>query len=238
MPASQRSFPSDNRRRQPTQERAQRTIEAIFEATAQIVEGEGEAALTTNKVARRAGFSIGTLYQYFPSKEAILLAMIQRERRRVMDRLQALMQAAVAEQRPVSAVLADLVHLLVESFGSGPRSRRAMIRLAWRLDHHEDITQALREASEHHAVALMALKDPTLRAPDPTWMFVATRAVMGVIRSASLEDSPLLGTPAFEAELVRLVWGLMRLDPATPAPPAVVAGAPALSAAASASAQA
>jgi len=228
MPASQRPVPSDTRRRQPTQERAQRTIEAIFEATAQIVESDGEAALTTNKVARRAGFSIGTLYQYFPSKEAILLAMIQRERRRVMDRLQALMQAAVAEQRPVQAVLADLVHLLVESFGSGPRSRRAMIRLAWRLDHHEDITQALREASEHHAVALIALKDPALRAPDPTLMFVATRAVMGVIRSASLEDSPLLGTPAFEAELVRLVWGLLRLEPpaADPVAPAGAGSSP------------
>ncbi|MDD0810183.1 TetR/AcrR family transcriptional regulator [Curvibacter sp. RS43] len=217
MPAPRRTAAPPTRRRQPTQERAQRTIEAIFEATAQIVEADGDAALTTNKVAQRAGFSIGTLYQYFPSKEAILLAMIQRERRRVMDRLQAMMQASVAQRRPVQEVLAELVHLLVESFGSGPRSRRAMIRLAWRLDHHDDITQALREASERNTLALIALQDPSLRAPDPALMFVATRAVMGVIRSASLEDSPLLGTPAFEAELVRMVWGLLRLDPA-PAP--------------------
>lgn len=222
MPTARRPAAPATRRRQPTQERAQRTIEAIFEATAQIVEADGDAALTTNKVAQRAGFSIGTLYQYFPSKEAILLAMIQRERRRVMDRLQAMMQASVAQRRPVQEVLAELVHLLVESFGSGPRSRRAMIRLAWRLDHHEDITQALREASERNTLALIALQDPSLRAPDPALMFVATRAVMGVIRSASLEDSPLLGTPAFEAELVRMVWGLLRLDPA-PAPSPVSA---------------
>lgn len=86
-------------RKLPTQERAQRTIETIFQATAQIVEGEGEGALTTNKVAKKAGFSIGTLYQYFPSKEAILLAMINRERRRVLDELQAMMKRAVAERR-------------------------------------------------------------------------------------------------------------------------------------------
>ncbi|MBV8619854.1 MAG: TetR/AcrR family transcriptional regulator [Curvibacter sp.] len=212
MATTRRVPPSENLRRLPTQERAQRTIQAIFEATAQIVENEGETALTTNKVAQRAGFSIGTLYQYFPSKEAILVALIQRERRRVMDRLQTMMREAVDQRRPVREALQDLVHLLVESFGSGPRAKRALIRLAWRLDHHDDITQALREASERNAVALAAMQDPQLRSPDPTMMFVATRAVMGVIRSASLEDSPMLGTAAFEAELVRLIWGMLRLD--------------------------
>lgn len=61
---------SASMRKLPTQDRAHATIEAIFQATAQIVETEGEARLTTNKVAQKAGFSIGTLYQYFPGKEA------------------------------------------------------------------------------------------------------------------------------------------------------------------------
>ncbi|WP_353193840.1 TetR/AcrR family transcriptional regulator, partial [Pandoraea pnomenusa] len=74
-------------RKRPMQARAQHTVETIFEATAQVLDEEGEAALTTNRIARKAGFSIGTLYQYFPTKEAILLAMIARERRRVMDEL-------------------------------------------------------------------------------------------------------------------------------------------------------
>lgn len=197
-------------RKLPTQERAQRTIEAIFQATAQIVESEGEARLTTNKVVARAGFSIGTLYQYFPGKEAILLAMINRERRRVMDTLQALMAGAVAGQRDVHEVVRELVHVLVESFGSGPQHKRAMIRLAWRMDHLENITQALREAAERNALALSQLRDPGLRAPTPAMMFVATRAVMGAIRSASLEDSPLLESPEFEDELVRMVMGVIR----------------------------
>lgn len=85
-----------------------------------------------------------------------------------------------------------------------------MIRLAWRMDHHENTTQALREAAERNAFALSQLQDPSLRTPTPAMMFVATRAVMGVIRSASLEDSPLLGTPEFEDELVRMVMGVIR----------------------------
>lgn len=197
-------------RKLPTQERAQRTIETIFQATAQIVESEGEGGLTTNKVAKKAGFSIGTLYQYFPSKEAILLAMINRERRRVLDELQAMMKRAVEERRDGHAAVRELVHTLVESFGSGPKHKRAMIRLAWRMDHHENITQALREAAERNMFALSQLKDPALRTPTPAMMFVATRAVMGAIRSASLEDSPLLGTPEFEDELVRMVLGVIK----------------------------
>ena len=200
----------ENLRKLPTQERAHRTMEAIFQATAHIVEDEGEGALTTNKVARRAGFSIGTLYQYFPGKEAILVAMINRERRRVMDKLQTMMLQAVQEKRDPQTIVRELIQTLVESFGSGPKHRRAMIRLAWRMDHHEQVTQALREAAERNAFALGQLNDPHVRVPTPAMMFVATRAVMGAIRSASLEDSPLLGTPEFEDELVRMVWGLLR----------------------------
>ena len=204
--------PADAMRKAPVQERAQRTIEAIFEATAQVVESDGEAALTTNKVASRAGVSIGTLYQYFPSKEAIVLAMSQRERRRVMDELQAMMGRAVEEKRDPQDVVRELVRTLVESFSAGPRLRRAMVRKVWKMDHYEHIKQALREAAERNAMMLSRVADPRLRPPNPVMMFVATRAVMGAIRNASLEDSPLLGTREFEDELVRMVWGLLRAD--------------------------
>jgi len=206
------SAPANAMRKAPVQERAQRTIEAIFEATAQVVESDGEAALTTNKVASRAGVSIGTLYQYFPSKEAIVLAMSQRERRRVMDDMQAMMTRAIEERREPQEVVRELVRTLIESFAAGPKLRRAMVRMVWKMDHYEHITQALREAAERNALALSRLADPRLRPPNPVMMFVATRAVMGTIRNASLEDSPLLGTREFEDELVRMVWGLLRAD--------------------------
>jgi AcrR family transcriptional regulator len=211
MPLLKRNT-SDPLRRAPTQERAQRTIEAIFEATAQIVESEGEAGLTTNKVARKAGFSIGTLYQYFPSKEAIVLAMSQRERERFMGAMQAALDQAVREKRDAREAIREVVRLLVDSFAVGPRLRRAMVRMVWRMDHYEPITQAMREAAERQAMALASLNDPRMRAPNPAMMFVVTRAVMGAIRNASLEDSPLLGTREFEDELVRMVWGLFRAD--------------------------
>jgi AcrR family transcriptional regulator len=66
-------------RRTPQQARSRAACEAIVEAAAQILEAGGPEALTTNAVAERAGVSIGTLYQYFPDKQAILLAATHRE---------------------------------------------------------------------------------------------------------------------------------------------------------------
>jgi AcrR family transcriptional regulator len=70
---------SQKQRRNPRQARSRATWEAIVEAAAQILERDGAAAFNTNSVAERAGVSIGTLYQYFPDKQAILTAAAKRE---------------------------------------------------------------------------------------------------------------------------------------------------------------
>jgi AcrR family transcriptional regulator len=70
---------SQNQRRSPQQARSRATWEAIVEAAAQVLERDGAAGFNTNAVAERAGVSIGTLYQYFPDKQAILAAAAKRE---------------------------------------------------------------------------------------------------------------------------------------------------------------
>src|SRR5882672_9913340 len=67
------------KRRIPRQARATETVALVLEATAQILEIGGLPAFTTNAVAQRAGVSIGTLYQYFADKNAILLALARQE---------------------------------------------------------------------------------------------------------------------------------------------------------------
>jgi len=70
---------ADQMRKLPKQARARDTLEIIFEATTQLLERDGRVGLSTNAIAERAGISIGTLYHYFPSKEAILVATARRE---------------------------------------------------------------------------------------------------------------------------------------------------------------
>jgi AcrR family transcriptional regulator len=65
-------------RKKPLQKRSLATFEAILTAAAHILEERGLAGFNTNVVAERAGVSIGSLYQYFPSKDAILVALMER----------------------------------------------------------------------------------------------------------------------------------------------------------------
>ena len=87
-------------RRRPRQSRSRATWDAILEAAAQVLERDGPAGFTTASVAERAGVSIGTLYQYFPDKQAILLAAAEREvdgeAPALASRQKALMRALIA----------------------------------------------------------------------------------------------------------------------------------------------
>ena len=65
-------------RKHPGQRRSEATVEAILEATARLLGTRGYEGTTTNRIAELAGTSVGSLYQYFPSKEAIMAALVER----------------------------------------------------------------------------------------------------------------------------------------------------------------
>jgi hypothetical protein len=65
-------------RKQPVQARSEATVSAIFEATVQVLLAVGYCKMTTTRVAERAGVSVGTLYQYFPNRRALIAAVIER----------------------------------------------------------------------------------------------------------------------------------------------------------------
>ena len=92
-------------RKQARQARARATQTAIIEAAARILEGNGRDGLTTNRVADRAGVSIGSLYQYFPNKEAIVAALLRREREALLSRIREISAAANDPMAAVSALV-------------------------------------------------------------------------------------------------------------------------------------
>lgn len=78
-------------RKAPKQSRSAYTVDVILEGAAHILESGGMEEYTTNRIAERAGVSIGSLYQYFPSKDAVTIALIDREEKKlVVDALSAL----------------------------------------------------------------------------------------------------------------------------------------------------
>ena len=72
-----------NPRKSASQERSRATVDALLEATARVLMKEGYDRASTNRIAEVAGVSIGSLYQYFPSKEALVAAVIDRHTQQV-----------------------------------------------------------------------------------------------------------------------------------------------------------
>ncbi|MDP3494610.1 MAG: TetR/AcrR family transcriptional regulator [Hyphomonadaceae bacterium] len=91
-------------RKTPRQARSEATVEAIFDATIQVLLAEGAARLTTTRVAERAGVSVGTMYQYFPNKQALLHAVLKRHLDGLIDKVEKACRALAGE---TIAVISD-----------------------------------------------------------------------------------------------------------------------------------
>ncbi|MBN3751415.1 TetR/AcrR family transcriptional regulator [Paraburkholderia sp. Tr-20389] len=108
-------------RKTPTQSRAEETVASIIEAAAQILETEGFDGFNTNAVAARAGVSIGSLYQYFPGKDALTVALIRRETQRFHEDV-----AVALTQRSGKAALEYLIGAAVRQQLQRPRLARLL----------------------------------------------------------------------------------------------------------------
>ena len=207
--APPRDTVDDPLRKKPSQTRALRTIDTLFEAAGRILASEGEAGFTTNRIAERAGFSIGTLYQYFPSKEAIVVAMVRRHRDRVLRELDVMLDRCVAGEYDAEHALRLYIRQLVDAFGRGQKAQRLLARLGWQLDAPAAIVAAMDDGAERIRAALERLDDPELPVPDAPTLYMLTRAVIGAVRSAAVEESAMLDDPRFEEALFRMVWGVV-----------------------------
>jgi AcrR family transcriptional regulator len=97
-------------RKRPVQARSAASVDAILEATVQVLLSVGKERLTTTKVALRAGVSVGTLYQYFPNKSALLQAALTRH----LDEVTAAMERVCREQR--GKTLKEMATALINAF--------------------------------------------------------------------------------------------------------------------------
>src|SRR5215472_7098244 len=190
-------------RRTPRQSRARDTVQVILEATARILQRKGSTALNTNYIAECAGISVGTLYQYFPNKEAILVAMARNE----LANDEACLIKALTE--PPQDGETDLVRRAIRALITLQSKRREVRRPAFETLISQGLGDELAKTVQKVAQIVNAESHRLLpgRAEPitPASLFVITRAISGVLRAASQERSPLLGTLEFENELVKLV---------------------------------
>lgn len=109
-------------RKWPRQARSRATFDALLDATARILERDGYAALTTNRIAERAGASVGTLYEYFPDADTMVALLAAREIGRVLDVLESSMEALHDE--PFEPAMRAWLGVAFEEL----HARRALVR--------------------------------------------------------------------------------------------------------------
>jgi AcrR family transcriptional regulator len=151
-------------RKAAKQARAQATVDAILEAGAQVFERLGYASATTNRIAERAGVSIGSLYQYFPGKDAILVALARRHLAEAMTMLAPQLRR-LDDGEDWDAVLPDVVGTMVAMHAVAPTLHRCLFEETRLPRGLADELEALEDALvELTAKALAA--DPALTPSD------------------------------------------------------------------------
>jgi len=198
-------------RRAPRQDRARATIGDILEATARIIERDGHDALTTNEIARVAGVGVGSLYQYFATKEAVVAALqeqhFEKMGRPFLARLQELETAPLHELVQGVATLMATSELLNSRLSrqllAVPQHGRAKAVLDLEQRSAEILHRALMRLSPH--ADAQALR---------TRVFLVVQTVEALILSVSQYRPRGLTRQRFTQELAQLVIRYLAPSPA------------------------
>ncbi|MEV0684115.1 TetR/AcrR family transcriptional regulator [Nocardia sp. NPDC050378] len=134
----------DRPRKLPRQRRARETVETLLEAAAQVFSREGAAA-STNRIAERAGVSIGTLYQYFPNKTAMLRALAERHFIAAETGLGEVFARLRSEEPPFDETLRAIVTAVADLHRDRPALHALMHRVALRLPAEWEAVRAFED---------------------------------------------------------------------------------------------
>lgn len=113
-----------NPRKKPQQRRSRDTIHTLFEATIQVLLANGFEKTTTIQIAERAGVSIGSLYQYFPNKRALLAAIVRQHVGGVVDAT--IVACKSVHGRPIEAMCATMMSSFVDAKTRRPEVSRVL----------------------------------------------------------------------------------------------------------------
>ena len=197
-------------RKMPSQERSRATIDAILDATARVLQREGFDRASTNRVAEAAGVSIGSLYQYFPSKEALVAALAERHMQQMFARLSS--EMARVSALPLEQAVRALVGMMLDAHAVDPKLHRVLIEQVPRIGRLERVHEVEARMTEltsaylraHHAS--LRVRDLELAA------FVVVTTVEALTHQATLHHPERLKDDRLAREIVDIVVRYLRRD--------------------------
>ncbi|MBC7533768.1 MAG: TetR/AcrR family transcriptional regulator [Oligoflexus sp.] len=197
--------PKVTTRKIPQQSRAVATSFDLINATAQFLRKNQYSKLSTNKIAELAGVSIGTLYQYFSSKEALVVALVEQQFEKDFKRVQAIIEEGETDsfeegvQKITKAVLemfSDQTQLRVVIY----EQARKLSFIKTRESFQQRIRSLLLENYERYSHG-------RYETPSELSMYVVTTAVIGALFAAAQEHPEYLTRKDFENQITRLILG-------------------------------
>jgi AcrR family transcriptional regulator len=207
-----RAIPTTSPRRRPRQARAQATVDAIVKATARVLVEEGYDRASTNRIAHAAGVSIGSLYQYFPSKEALVAALVESHQSRMRDAL----DQALAGGAPIGleARARLVVRGMMAAYRIDPQLHHVLcqevpkvgeLKKVYGFEQHlaEVCRRELFSASEH-----IRLNDVD------RGVFLIVHAVPSVVRAAIQSEPTGEGDARLADELTDMIVRYLAVEPA------------------------
>ena len=177
-------------RKTPIQARSTVTVEAISEATIQVLLSHGAERFTTTRVAERAGVSVGTLYQYYPNKQSLLFAVLEHHMNNVATRVEAACESAC--YKPLAEMIKEMVEAFVDAKMERADISAALYRVAADVGGPaliKRISQRLRKAIAATLQTAPDAKSP----PDKFAIDIMLAAMAGAMRSL-LEAGPTSDT--------------------------------------------
>jgi AcrR family transcriptional regulator len=194
-------------RRQPKQRRARQTVEAVLDAVVKILKREGLKAVTTNRVAEVAGVSIGSVYQYFPDKRAIFVALHERH----IEQIDRMVESKLFEHAASS--LDDLIRAMIEAMIDAhvpdpELYELLMTEVPHRAEGTRDFTLRLQGAFRL-AISSRAHELKPQRDLDKI-VFIVTHMIDSLAHGAVLRRPPRLSLAAAKEETVRAILAYLR----------------------------
>jgi AcrR family transcriptional regulator len=186
-------------RKEPRQARSRATVEVIVRAGARVLGDRGWAGFTTNGVAEVAGVSIGSVYQYFPDK----LALVDAIRRRHLEDVLAVMREVGQCGQPLNQLVGDLVGGMIAAHSIHPALHQVLL---------DEVPSDAAARAAHRAFeseyleryrAIVAVCGPAVDAAAEMAVQVLSGAMEGVIHSAARRGT--LKSPALKRELVTMI---------------------------------
>jgi AcrR family transcriptional regulator len=189
-------------RKSPVQARSAASVDALLEATVQVLLRVGKERLTTTKVASRAGVSVGTLYQYFPNKRGLLQAVLKQH----MEEVAGAVERVCREQK--GNTLAQMATALVGAFLDAKmrdvKTSVALYSVSSDVDGAK-IVQRMSERMHRALVAMLGTSREPLRTDPRVASFMLQGAMAGVSRRLLESDAPENHLDSLRRELIFLV---------------------------------